>query len=124
MKDANYVSLCFFCFFGLFYTMIMYLDCFYAVVFKLTFSMLSRTLVEIIKKSEKNYYQEVDRNEMMEGAIRGAMAALDDPYSFYMEPRKLKREREDLYRGEFGGLGIRIYEDKNHFVKNLSIVCF
>jgi carboxyl-terminal processing protease len=45
------------------------------------------------------------------------MAALDDPYSFYMEPRKLQRERENLYRGEFGGLGIRIYEDKNHFVK-------
>ena len=84
---------------------------------KLTFNTLSRALMEIIKKTELNYYKEVDRNAMMEGAIRGAMAALDDPYSFYMEPRKLKREREDLYRGEFGGLGIRIYEDKNHFVK-------
>lgn len=84
---------------------------------KLTFITLERTLVDVIKTTEKNYYKEVDRNEMMKGAIRGAMAALDDPYSFYMEPRKLKRERENLYRGEFGGLGIRIYEDKNHFVK-------
>ena len=84
---------------------------------KLTFPVLSRILVDIIKETEKNYYKEVNRDEMMEGAIRGAMAALDDPYSYYMEPRTLKREREDLYRGEFGGLGIRIYEDKNHFVK-------
>jgi len=84
---------------------------------KSTFQMLSRTLMEVISKSENNYYKEVNRNELMKGAIRGAMASLDDPYSFYMEERKLKREREDLYRGEFGGLGIRIYEDKNHFVK-------
>ncbi|HIE28990.1 TPA: S41 family peptidase [Candidatus Poribacteria bacterium] len=84
---------------------------------RLTFITLERTLVDIIKTTEENYYKEVDRNEMMKGAIRGAMAALNDPYSFYMEPRKLKRERENLYRGEFGGLGIRIYEDKNHFVK-------
>lgn len=84
---------------------------------KLTFMTLNKTLVEIIKTTENNYYKEVDRNKMMKGAIRGAMAALDDPYSFYMEPRTLKRERENLYRGEFGGLGIVIYEDKKHFVK-------
>ena len=73
-------------------------------------------LNDVIKNSERNFYKEVDREEMYEGAIKGALAALDDPYSFYLTPRNLKREAENLYHGEFGGLGIQIYEDKG-FIK-------
>lgn len=73
-------------------------------------------LNEVIKKSETNYYEEVNREEMYEGAIKGALAALDDPYTFYLSPRNLKREAENLYHGAFGGLGIVIYEDKG-FIK-------
>lgn len=73
-------------------------------------------LNDVIKNSERNFYKEVDREEMYEGAIKGALAALNDPYTFYLSPRNLKREAENLYHGEFGGLGIQIYEEKG-FIK-------
>ena len=77
---------------------------------------LQKALIEVIRKADTNYYEEVDQHEMFEGAIKGALAALDDPYSFYMPPVDQKREAENLYHAKFGGLGIRIYEDKN-FIK-------
>ena len=73
-------------------------------------------LNDVIKKSEKHYYKEVDREEMYEGAIKGALAALSDPYTYYLSPRNLKREAENIYNAAFGGLGIHIYEDKG-FIK-------
>ena len=62
------------------------------------------------------YYEDVDQQEMFEGAIKGALTALDDPYTFYLPPVDQKREEENLYHAKFGGLGIRIYEDKG-FIK-------
>jgi len=80
-----------------------------------TYTMLN-ALNEVIRKAESNYYKDVEREKMYEGAIAGALAALDDPYSFYLPPRDQKREAEDLYHAKFGGLGIRIYPDKG-FIK-------
>ena len=74
--------------------------------------MLQKALSEAIKKAERNYYKDIDRKKMYEGAIKGALAALDDPYSFYLPPVDQKREAENLYHAKFGGLGIRIYVDK------------
>ena len=77
---------------------------------------LHNALIEVVRKANANYYKEVDEQEMYQGAIKGALAALDDPYSFYMPPVDQKREAENLYHARFGGLGIRIYEDKG-FIK-------
>ncbi len=77
---------------------------------------LLKVLPEVIKKADSLYYQEIDRKKMYEGAIKGALAALDDPYTFYLPPRVQKREKENLYHAKFGGLGIRIYADKG-FIK-------
>ncbi len=77
---------------------------------------LQKALIEVIRKADANYYDEIDQQKMYEGAIKGALAALDDPYSFYMPPVDQKREAENLYHAKFGGLGIRIYPDKN-FIK-------
>ena len=78
--------------------------------------MLQKALIEVIRKADVHYYEHVDQQEMFEGAIKGALAALDDPYSFYLPPVDQKREEENLYHARFGGLGIRIYEDKG-FIK-------
>lgn len=77
---------------------------------------LYKALNEVIKKTRSVYYRDVDTNEMLKGAIKGTLAALDDPYSFYLAPTELKREAENLYNAKFGGLGIRIYPD-NGLVK-------
>ncbi len=78
--------------------------------------MLQNALIEVIRKTGVHYYDEVDREAMFEGAIKGALAALDDPYTFYLPPVDQKREAENLYHAKFGGLGIRIYADKG-FIK-------
>ena len=78
--------------------------------------MLQKALIEAIRKAEVHYYEDIDQQEMYEGAIKGALVALDDPYTFYLPPVNQKREEENLYHAKFGGLGIRIYEDKG-FIK-------
>jgi len=82
-----------------------------------TYMSLGRVLDESIRTAVDNYYKKVDRREMMKGAIRGALAALNDPYSYYLDERTLQRERENLYQAKFGGLGIRIIPDSSGFVK-------
>ena len=77
---------------------------------------LQKALIEVIRKTDVNYYKNIDQEEMLEGAIKGALAALDDPYTFYLPPMDQKREAENLYHAKFGGLGIRIYADKG-FIK-------
>ena len=77
---------------------------------------LQKALIEVIRKADVHYYDDVDQREMFEGAIKGSLAALDDPYTFYLPPVDQKREEENLYHARFGGLGIRIYEDKG-FIK-------
>ncbi len=75
-----------------------------------TMSMI-RTLDETVRLAEKNFYEDVDREKLYEGAIQGALSALGDPYSFYQSPQEQQYEQETLIRGKFGGLGITIYED-------------
>ncbi|MDA1192386.1 MAG: S41 family peptidase [Candidatus Poribacteria bacterium] len=73
----------------------------------------SGTLIEIISQAHDNFYKDVDDEKMLQGAIRGAVAALEDPYTFYQSPEEQQRERENLFQAKFGGLGIRIYPDQD-----------
>ena len=79
---------------------------------RITSPMFYKAIVEAVKKTDEYYYQEIDLKKMYEGAIKGALAALGDPYTFYLPAREQKREKEDLYHSKFGGLGIQIYVDK------------
>lgn len=45
------------------------------------------------------------------GAIRGALAALDDPYTVFVEPQPRALERAEL-EGQFGGIGAYIFRDE------------
>ncbi|NOZ70458.1 MAG: S41 family peptidase [Chloroflexi bacterium] len=46
------------------------------------------------------------------GAIKGSIATLDDPYTFFIEPEPAGREQEEL-QGHFGGIGayLVLHED-------------
>ncbi len=64
---------------------------------------------EAIKIIENKYIEKnVDEQNLLKGALEGLVNSLDDPYSYYEDPESLKREQEDLLKGEFGGLGIWI----------------
>jgi carboxyl-terminal processing protease len=60
---------------------------------------------EIVQK----YYvdQPVDTTLMMQGAIRGMLAALDDPHTSYMDPELYSLEEQSL-AGEYEGIGAYI----------------
>ena len=65
------------------------------------FEALNLVRSEYVKK-------DIDLDIVIQGAIRGMLETLDDPYTRYMDPQALKREQEDMFLGHFGGLGIII----------------
>ena len=83
----------------------------------MTLKELNNALEKAVKTAEDNYYRSVDKSAMYHGAIKGALLALDDPYTFLLSERDHKRSVENLYNAQFGGLGVSIYPDHRGFVK-------
>ncbi|MDE0484371.1 MAG: S41 family peptidase [Candidatus Poribacteria bacterium] len=84
---------------------------------RVTLVELNNALAFAIRTAENNYYKPVDKHAMYEGAIKGALAAIGDPYTFLLSERDHQRSVENLYNAEFGGLGVSIYTDHRGFVK-------
>ena len=51
------------------------------------------------------YYRGLNRSSLVDGALSGMVASIDDPYSQYLDPRAY-RERRDQSRQEVAGIGI------------------
>ncbi len=64
-------------------------------------------LVKVIALIKTQYLNPVDYDAMVEGAIRGVVQSLDDPYSAYLDPVTYRHLREQI-KGSFGGLGILV----------------
>lgn len=56
---------------------------------------------------QQNYVEEIDPQILYEGALRGMLQALDDPYSVYMDKSEW-RNISDTTQGSFGGVGLSI----------------
>ncbi len=56
---------------------------------------------------QQNYVEEVDPKTLYEGALRGMLGSLNDPYSVYM-PEDDWRGLTDTTVGNFGGVGLSI----------------
>lgn len=65
-----------------------------------------KTFSEVLDMIRKNYVDEVDTTELMQGAINGMIRSLD-PHSSFMTPDSYK-ELEVETQGHFGGVGIEI----------------
>ena len=52
-----------------------------------------------------NYYQDLDEDALLLGAIRGMTASVRDPYTFYYTPEELKRAN-DNNAGLYHGIGV------------------
>ena len=61
---------------------------------------------EILSLIESNYVEEVDSEQLIDGAISGMVKSLD-PHSSYLPPKSYKDMLVDT-SGKFGGLGIEI----------------
>ena len=63
-----------------------------------------KTLTQVIKLINQNYVDEVDMNEVLDGAIIGLLDKLD-PHSSYLNSELLE-EMQENFAGEFEGIGI------------------
>lgn len=56
---------------------------------------------------QQNYVDEVDPKVLYEGALKGMLEALKDPYTLYLDPNTM-RDLSDTTAGTFGGVGLSI----------------
>lgn len=61
---------------------------------------------QVLDLIEKNYVQDVNRTDLIHGAIEGMLNSID-PHSTYIDLDKFKMMQEE-FQGEFGGIGIQI----------------
>lgn len=69
------------------------------------------TYEEIVDK----YYEDIDKNELINNAISGMLATLGDPYSVYMDQDITDDFNERLY-GDYTGIGAEITMNENNEV--------
>ncbi|OAB42975.1 S41 family peptidase [Paenibacillus glacialis] len=56
---------------------------------------------------EGNYYKDIDRSILVDGAINGMMESLSDPYSTYMGQETAQKFEESI-EGSFSGIGAEV----------------
>lgn len=64
-------------------------------------------LFQVISLVRSQYLYKTDSTTLVDGAIKGIVDALGDPYSVYLEPKTYSQLQEQI-RGSFGGLGILV----------------
>ncbi|MUT64982.1 PDZ domain-containing protein [Paenibacillus sp. NEAU-GSW1] len=70
------------------------------------------TVLDLI---ETKYFQDMDRSDLVDGAVRGMMSSLDDPYSVYMEKETAKHFSESI-EGSFTGIGAEVTQENGKVV--------
>ncbi len=69
----------------------------------------SKKLLSLKKYIDKNYFEFIDSEVLMEGAVKGLFNSLDDPYSIYMNEVEFKDFNEST-SGIYGGIGVIVTE--------------
>ncbi|NLY38489.1 MAG: S41 family peptidase [Firmicutes bacterium] len=64
-------------------------------------------LKEVFDKVTENYFEPVDRTELIHGAIRGALEALEDPQTSFLDSSDVENFLVNT-TGTFGGIGVKI----------------
>jgi carboxyl-terminal processing protease len=71
--------------------------------------------LEVINRVRESYVEEVPADQLIEGALRGIVESLGDPYSTYMTPQEFQDFQAGT-NGTFGGVGIVITEEDGYIV--------
>ena len=66
-----------------------------------------RALVQTYGALKSGYLTDVDDEAIIRGAISGMLEALDDPYTYYREPRSASIDAQDR-TGSFEGIGVAL----------------
>lgn len=71
------------------------------------------SLLYVTNTVKSNYIEPVSAGRLVNGAIKGIVESLDDPYSVYLEPKIFKQLTEQI-SGVFGGVGIVVGMKQDH----------
>lgn len=77
---------------------------------------VDKYLKEFIKNYKyitDNYYEEIDRNKLIDNAISGMMEGLEDPYSTYLDENSSRNFKITL-DGSYKGLGIQMLKNEEN----------
>ncbi|AWN23812.1 S41 family peptidase [Deinococcus irradiatisoli] len=66
-----------------------------------------KAFVQLFGALHQLYLKPLDDNKLMNGAIKGMIASLDDEFTYYVEAQANQTDQEDL-TGEFFGIGIQL----------------
>ena len=69
-----------------------------------TRSAAGRAFIQVYGALQSNYLEDVDSEKIIQGAIRGMLEALEDPFTSYETPESAARASEDR-SGSFSGIG-------------------
>lgn len=72
-------------------------------------------ITNVYQDIQKNYYEQVDQKKLSDGAIKGMLAALDDPYTTFLDSSQSEEFNQQL-SSEIGGIGATITKKQNHFL--------
>ncbi|PAD68141.1 peptidase S41 [Bacillus sp. 7586-K] len=64
---------------------------------------------------EKGYYKNIETDKLVEGAIKGMVNSLEDPYSVYMDVEEAKSFNENI-SSSFEGIGAEVQESKGNII--------
>ena len=66
------------------------------------------------------YYQPLDEEALVTGAIRGMTKAVGDVYTFYYTPEEMQRESEDE-QGRYHGIGVLIERSEEGYIEIVRV---
>lgn len=72
-------------------------------------------LFETYETIKQGYYQKVDDEKLVEGAVKGMVESLDDPYTSYMNIKEAEGFDENI-SSSFEGIGAEVTEDDGSIV--------
>ena len=75
---------------------------------------------DIKSRIESDFYLSYDENLLVDGAIRGMVDGLNDPYTKYYTKQQMK-DRNNSLQGEYIGIGVEIAEQKEDYIRVGSV---
>lgn len=68
----------------------------------------------------EEYYQPLDEDALMNGAIKGMADAVGDVYTFYETPEEMQRENEDN-SGSYQGIGVQVERSQDGYIQVVRV---
>lgn len=77
-------------------------------------------LEDVRSRLSEGYFQEVTDEDLLTGAIRGMMASVDDPYTFYYTPGEME-EYDQQSGSAYKGVGLLIQNNSDGYIEIIRV---